>query len=201
MRMHSSYLKLVTACPVKKLKLKRFCYCGFDRVFLSRMGGFLFNRVVMKVMGTVQIHSVETKAGSGFWIDRRAIFGLLSLLLVWLNPAHAQTTAHILLQDSPLAGFQYHAGKTLWPQMRVGDTLALIREPGNVHDAKAVRVEWQGHMIGYVPRRENSGVARFMDGGETLVARISRLAEVRDPWSRVRFEILIPFRPVGQTVP
>ncbi len=199
--MHSSYLKLVTACPVKKLKLKLFRYCGFDRVFLSRMGGFLFNMVGMKVMGTVQIHSVEMKARPGLCIGRRAIFGLAGLLLVWLNPAHAQTAAHILLQDSPLAGFQYHAGKTLWPRMRVGDALALIREPDNVHDAKAVRVEWQGQKIGYVPRRENTDIARFMDGGETPVARISRLAEVRDPWLRVRFEILIPLRPVGQTVP
>jgi hypothetical protein len=34
-----------------------------------------------------------------------------------------------------------------------------------------------------------------MDGGQMLAARISRLAEVRDPWSRVRFEILSPVRP------
>ena len=116
----------------------------------------------------------------------------LILAWVWALPLHAQVTAHILLQDSPLAGFQYHAGKTLWPRMQVGDALTLIREPGNAYDAKAVRVEWQGHKIGYVPRRENADVARFMDGGQTLVARIARLAEVRDPWSRVRFEILIP---------
>jgi len=199
--MQSSYLKLAAACPVKKLKLKLFCYCGFDHVFLSRMGGFLFSRVVMKVIGTVHTHSVETKTRPGFRFGRRAILGLVSLLLVWLNPAHAQTSAHILLQDSPLAGFQYHAGKTLWPQMRIGDALTLIREPDNAHDVKAVRVEWHGQKIGYVPRRDNTDVARFMDGGEMLVARISRLAEVRDPWSRVRFEILIPVRPVGQTAP
>ena len=120
---------------------------------------------------------------------------LLSLLWVWALPLYAQVAAHILLQDSPLAGFQYHAGKTLWPQMQVGDALTLVREPDNPHDAKAVRVEWQGHKIGYVPRRENADVARFMDGGQTLVARIVRLAEVRDPWSRVRFEILIPLQP------
>ncbi len=119
------------------------------------------------------------------------------LILVWIGsqPLHAQVAAHILLQDSPLAGFQYHAGKKLWPQMPVGDALTLICEPDNVHDAKAVRVEWQGHKIGYVPRRENTDVARFMDGGQTRVARISRLAEVRDPWSRVRFEILVPVQP------
>ncbi|MDP3419535.1 MAG: HIRAN domain-containing protein [Thiobacillus sp.] len=119
----------------------------------------------------------------------------LCLVWMWALPLHAQVAAHILLQDSPLAGFQYHAGKALWPQMRVGDALTLVREPDNAHDARAVRVEWQGRKIGYVPRRENADVARLMDGGQQLAARITRLAEVRDPWSRVRFEILIPLRP------
>jgi hypothetical protein len=122
----------------------------------------------------------------------RRWLALLCLAGVWAQPLYAQVAAHILLQDSPLAGFQYHAGKTLWPQMQVGDALTLIREPDNPHDAKAVRVEWRGHKIGYVPRRENADVARFMDGGQKLEARISQLSEVRDPWSRVRFEVLIP---------
>src|SRR4030065_2955331 len=120
---------------------------------------------------------------------------LLCMVWVWAPPLCAQVAAHILLQDSPLAGFQYHAGKTLWPQMQVGDALTLIREPDNSHDAKAVRAEWQGRQIGYVPRRENADVARLLDRGQVLTARIVRLAEVRDPWSRVRFEILVPLQP------
>ena len=125
------------------------------------------------------------------------MFRLLGLILAWgwMQSLHAQVTSHILLQDSPLAGFQYHAGKALWPQMQVGDVLTLVREPDNPHDARAVRVEWHGHKIGYVPRRENADVARLMDGGHALTARISRLAEVRDPWSRVRFEIVLPLQP------
>jgi len=51
-----------------------------------------------------------------------------------VTPLFAQVTAHIVLQDSPLAGFQYYAGKALWPQMQVGDALTLIREPDNSHD-------------------------------------------------------------------
>ena len=126
---------------------------------------------------------------------------LLLLALPWAPPLFAQVSAHILLQDSPLAGFQYHAGKALWPQMKAGDALTLIREPDNPHDAKAVRVEWQGHKIGYVPRRENADVARFIDGGRALTARITRLAEVRDPWARVRFEILMPVQPDRDRTP
>ena len=131
----------------------------------------------------------------------RRRLALLCLAWLWAQPLHAQIAAHILLQDSPLAGFQYHAGKTLWTQMQVGDALALIREPDNPHDPRAVRVEWRGHKIGYVPRHDNSDVARLMDGGHVLVARITRLSEVRDPWSRVRFEILIPVQPAGSRVP
>lgn len=119
----------------------------------------------------------------------------LLVLVLWALPLHAETVAHILLQDSPLAGFQYHAGRKLWPQMKVGDPLTLVREPDNPYDPRAVRVEWRGHKIGYVPRRENADVARLIDGGQALEARIVRLAEVRDPWSRVRFEILVPLRP------
>ena len=149
----------------------------------------------MSMIPAVHFADPERDQRSGRTIWLRSIFLVLAGL--WMPPLHAQTAAHILLQDSPLAGFQYHAGKTLWPLMQVGDTLTLIREPDNAHDAKAVRVEWQGQKIGYVPRRENADVARFMDGGRSLVARISRLAEVRDPWSRVRFEILIPLQPAG----
>ena len=41
---------------------------------------------------------------------------------------------------SPLAGFQFYAGRELWDEMKAGDTLVLVREPDNAHDANAVRV-------------------------------------------------------------
>ena len=120
---------------------------------------------------------------------------VICLLCWWQPQAWAETQAHILLQDSPLAGFQYHAGKQLWEEMKVGDALVLVREPDNPYDARAIRVDWRGHKLGYVPRRENADIARLMDRGAKLEARISRLVESRDPWQRVRFEILVPLQP------
>lgn len=117
---------------------------------------------------------------------------LIICLCCLIGPASAETHAHILLQDSPLAGFQYHQGKKFWQDMRVGDALTLTREPDNPYDPKAIRVDWHGQMLGYVPRRENSDIARIMDNGTRLEARISRLLESRDPWQRLRFEILVP---------
>jgi len=97
----------------------------------------------------------------------------------------------ILVRSSPLAGFQFHAGDALWREMRVGDALSLIREPLNPHDANAIRVDWRGLMLGYVPRRDNPQVARQIDLGAALEARISRLREARNPWDRIEFEIVL----------
>lgn len=118
---------------------------------------------------------------------------LLSLCLALAPLAHGgdSVSARILVQVSPLAGFQYHEGKAVWNEMHVGDVLELVREPHNAHDPKAVRVEWHGRMIGYVPRAQNEAVARQLDWGNRLQARIVRLTRHRDPWKRVEFEIFL----------
>ncbi len=59
------------------------------------------------------------------------------------------------------------------------------------HDPLAVRVEWNGHKLGYVPRKENEAVARQLDHGNRLQARIVRLTKHRDPWKRVEFEVFL----------
>ena len=115
---------------------------------------------------------------------------LVAALLASLQVA-AQTSARILVQSSPLAGFQYHEGKALWDRMKIGDALTLVREPDNAHDPRAVRVEWQGHKLGYVPRKENEAVARQLDRGNRLEARIVQLRKHRDPWKRVEFEVFL----------
>ncbi|MDZ4253920.1 MAG: HIRAN domain-containing protein [Sulfuritalea sp.] len=98
---------------------------------------------------------------------------------------------HILVQSSPLAGFQYHAGKLLWHEMRAGDRLALVREADNPHDANAVRIEWRGQKLGYLPRAENRAVAAAMDRGEAVDARIAKLREHRNPWQRMLIEVFV----------
>lgn len=116
-------------------------------------------------------------------------FLLISLLLA-ASAASAQTV-RILVQSSPLAGFQYHQAGELWSRLRVGDALALVREPDNRHDANAVRVEWRGQMLGYLPRAENRAVAAEMDRGGLVEARIARLREHRNPWQRVLIEVFV----------
>ena len=115
---------------------------------------------------------------------------LLSLLLVLALPVQGQSV-QFLVQSSPLAGFRYGEGAELWPRLRLGDALELVREAGNPHDASAVRVEWRGRKLGYVPRRDNATVAWGLDRGTTLRARVSRLAEHPNPARRIEFEVYI----------
>jgi len=116
---------------------------------------------------------------------------LALLLLLWPVCASAATEQGIILQTSPLAGFQYHAGRALFPLMQVGDRLSLHREPDNPHDSRAVRVEWRGAMIGYAPRADNVDLARLMDQGTRVEGRILHLQKSRDPWKQVLFEVLV----------
>lgn len=120
----------------------------------------------------------------------RLVFLQCTISVAIGTPGWAQQIK-ILVQSSPLAGFQYHAGKRLWSQMQPGDALTLVREPDNRHDANAVRVEWQGHQIGYLPRAENRAVAAEMDRGTQVAARIARLAEDRNPWRRVLVDVYV----------
>lgn len=95
----------------------------------------------------------------------------------------------LLMQSSPLAGSQFYALGRLRAEIRVGDALTLAREPENPYDPQAVRVEWHGEKLGYVPRRENRAVARALEYGDPLQARVSRLLDDADPWKRLEFEI------------
>lgn len=108
---------------------------------------------------------------------------LLALLLCAapVPPATAQQV-RILVQSSPLAGFQYYGGKILWDEMHEGDALTLVREPDNPHDRFAVRVEWRGQKLGYLPRADNRAVAEEMDRGTAIGGRIGKLA--KDPKDR-----------------
>ena len=115
---------------------------------------------------------------------------LIAGLSVTAGRAAAQQV-RILVQSSPLAGFKYHQAPVVWQAMRVGDALELAREPDNVHDARAISIQWQGHRLGYVPRAQNAALAWAMDRGERLDARVSRLQPHHDSRKRMEFEVYV----------
>ena len=118
---------------------------------------------------------------------------LAAASMVWSAPAPA-AEAVIVVQRSPLAGFRHYEGAAVWRGMKAGDRLQLVREPDNPYDANAVRVEWRGVTLGYVPRRDNAAVARQIDRGTTLEARIAALHENRNRSVRIEFEVVAPLQ-------
>ena len=120
----------------------------------------------------------------------RLISALLLACALGIGPAFAGDV-RILVQSSPLAGFKYYAGESVWRDMREGDRLTLVREAGNEHDANAIRVEWRGQKLGYLPRAENRAVAAAMDNGDKVDARIAKLRQHRNPWQRVLIEVFV----------
>lgn len=119
---------------------------------------------------------------------RRALFPIFFLCL----PAQAQNPSiQLLVQSSPLAGFRYGEAAAVMPILQPGDALELVREEDNPHDPNAVRVEWRGRKLGYVPRRENAALAWGLDRGTPMRARVSRLVEHPNPARRIEFEVYL----------
>lgn len=121
----------------------------------------------------------------------QAILDVIGLTVPQAAIGETATGRVIPLQISPVAGFQYHCGEALWAWLCPGQTLDLRRERDNPYDKDAVRVEWLGDKLGYVPRDENHVVAQLLDRGEKLSARVTALDDSANPRERVRFAVLL----------
>ena len=104
-------------------------------------------------------------------------------------PPVAAAEVFFVVQRSPVAGFRHYDGTEFWRDIRAGDRLELVREPENPYDAGAIRVEWRGRKLGYVPQRDNTAIARQMDRGTSLEARVAALRQNRNRSLRIEFEV------------
>lgn len=127
-------------------------------------------------------------------MDRRSFIERIAALIgvsVAAPVARAAANAPVELQRSPVAGFQYHQGEAVWPLLMVGATLDLVREPENAYDQRAVRIDWQGQKLGYVPRVDNAAVSHLLDSARTVTAEIVALQASHNPWNRVEFAVYL----------
>jgi len=101
--------------------------------------------------------------------------------------------------ELPLAGFRHHRAAGIWPFLRPGLELRLRREPWNRHDPQAVAVYYRQEKLGYLPRTDNTTIARWLDQGRGLRASIAALGPDAERGGRVllRVHLLQMTRPVG----
>jgi len=97
----------------------------------------------------------------------------------------------IVVQESPIAGFQYYDGEEVFAELRVQTALLLEREQDNKYDANAVAIYYKQYKLGFVPKAENTAVAQMLDRGEYLSAVIVKLERSKNPWDRVRFQAVL----------
>ena len=85
----------------------------------------------------------------------------------------------IFLLETHIAGPRYREG---YPEnirrLKKGMPLTLIREPENRYDDLAILIlDDRGDHLGYVPRERNAVLARLMDAGKYLYARVEEINE------------------------
>ena len=86
-----------------------------------------------------------------------------------------------------IAGIAHHRTVDTTTALARHPALALVREPDNPHDSDAIAVHLDGRKVGYVPRRHNTVLARLLDAGKCLQARVLDLNDPEDePWVDVR---------------
>lgn len=122
----------------------------------------------------------------------RATIALVLALAAGQSAGADAPTARIVVQDAPIAGFVYYDGRVSWDDIRKGDRLKLVREPANPHDTNAIRIDWQGRTLGYVPRRDNADLARQLDRGARVEARVTELTRAANGRHRLSYEIYVP---------
>ena len=64
----------------------------------------------------------------------------------------------------------------IFPKLKKGINLQLLREKQNYYDHSAILVKFDGEKIGYVPRKHNVVLANLMDAGKELYGVIEEVS-------------------------
>ena len=96
-----------------------------------------------------------------------------------------------MLMECQIAGLSHRNVKKVEPKLMPGDMLPLKREPDNPHDPMAIMIlTAAGEHLGYVPRAKNETLARLMDAGKLLFAKLESKSWQGD-WLRVSAHIYL----------
>jgi hypothetical protein len=90
-----------------------------------------------------------------------------------------------IVYEGYISGYQYHKGLQMEHLFGPGTIFSLKHEPENPFDDDAVALYYENAKIGFIPPNDNVEIARRMQRGEPLKARVTKFAPDLDPWERV----------------
>jgi hypothetical protein len=97
----------------------------------------------------------------------------------------------IMLVECHIAGTSFRELKEIEPALAPGALLVLKREMANPHDPLAIMIFAEtGANLGYVPRAKNEALARLMDAGKLLFAKLEAKAWQGD-WLKAEVRIYL----------
>ena len=104
----------------------------------------------------------------------------------------APYSSDVMLLQTFIAGTTHVAGlEELDPFLRPGDRLELVRIPDNPSDSNAIKIYTRDRVkLGYVPRKENHILARLMDAGKLLYAKILS-KQWQGDWLQIEIEVYL----------
>jgi hypothetical protein len=98
-------------------------------------------------------------------------------------------TTDIYLDSLYIVGFQYYEGTEQEKNLKENLALTLQRQPENPHDFFAVEVYHKEYKLGYLPRTDNRIIARMMDQGVKIHAKIRRINPDANPSWKVKIRV------------
>jgi len=125
---------------------------------------------------------IQTNSSPGFFARiGRALGSMLNMTDESKNPR--------IVYEGFISGYQYHNGLKMEHLFGPGTIFSLKHEPENPFDDDAVALYYENAKIGFIPPDNNVDIARRMQKGEPLKARVTRFEPQSDPWERVYVEV------------
>ena len=113
----------------------------------------------------------------------------------------------VVIYDNYISGMQHYKNHFDKLNLKLGQTVALKREPDNIYDAFAIKILVQDIQIGYISAYENVVLANLMDKGVVLNANISKLNTksvnkyMQDVMSvKIETQLMIPIQPADDII-
>lgn len=74
-----------------------------------------------------------------------------------------------------IAGIDHTPFKQTLRACKSGDLLELQLQPSNLYDSDAIKVFWQGHDVGFIPRVHNSSIIEAIRAGLVVSSRVQQV--------------------------